>query len=184
VGIACDPKERIVEICAKGGKKVRDEYAQAFAKHFAPHSKTPVEAPRREVLLDKLRSDPVFLIEPADGIGRVEVSSLDFFSKEGGFSRHERRDVKETIYQFLERAYGPFAPSKAGGWTLVAATLRIFFAATEDKRRRTLTVTLRAPNTTTIPNKTETDREFVLSLLERWGLIAPPPSDLDVIEAA
>lgn len=42
VGIACNPSERIVEICAAGGKKVRDEYAQAFSKHFAPGSEPPV----------------------------------------------------------------------------------------------------------------------------------------------
>lgn len=49
VGIACNPVERFVEICAAGGKKVRDEYAHAFSKHFAPGSDPPVEAPRREV---------------------------------------------------------------------------------------------------------------------------------------
>ena len=52
VGIACNPAESIVEICAAGGKKVRDQYAQAFLKHFAPGSESPVEAPRREVLLN------------------------------------------------------------------------------------------------------------------------------------
>ena len=36
VGIACNAKERIVEICARGGKKIRDEYASSFSKHFAP----------------------------------------------------------------------------------------------------------------------------------------------------
>jgi len=83
VGIACNPAERIVEICAKGGKKVRDEYAQAFSKHFAPGSDPPFEAPRRDVLLHTLRSQPAFPVEPADGVERVEVSSLDFFSTGG-----------------------------------------------------------------------------------------------------
>ena len=36
VALACNPRDRSVEICAKGGKKIRDQYAQAFAKHFAP----------------------------------------------------------------------------------------------------------------------------------------------------
>ena len=54
VGIACNASERIVEICARGGKKVRDEYAKSFAKHFAPHAEAPVETPRRDVLLEKL----------------------------------------------------------------------------------------------------------------------------------
>lgn len=102
VGIACNPAERIVEICAAGGRKVRDDYAQAFSKHFAPESDPPVEAPRREVLLHTLRSQPVFPIEPADGVDRVEVSSLDFFSTGGGFARVEKRGDSETIYEFLD----------------------------------------------------------------------------------
>ena len=55
-------------------------------------------------------------------------------------------------------------------------------APRDGKRAKTLTVTLRAPNTTTLPNTTEADRHFALALLERWGLIAPPPQDVDVTE--
>ncbi|WP_420395806.1 hypothetical protein [Nioella sp.] len=182
VGIACNPAERIVEICAAGGKKVRDEYAQAFSRHFAPGSEPPVEAPRREVILSTLRTEPAFAIEPAHGVEGVEVSSLDFFSTGGGFARFEKRGDSETIYQFLNRRFAQESPLKAGGWQIVAATLRIVMAAQNGKRRRTLTVTLRSPNTTTIPNKTEADRQRVLNLLERWNLIAPPSPEIDVIE--
>ncbi len=184
VGIACDPKERLVEICANGGKKVRDQYATVFSKHFAPDAPPPVEAPRREVLLETLRIQPSFLIEPADGIDRVEISSLELFATGGGFARFERRGDDETVYQFLTRQFGGASPLNGGGWRVISATMRIFMAAQEGKRARTLTVTLRAPNTTTIPNKTETDRQFVMRLLERWDLVAPPPVEFDVIEAA
>lgn len=184
VGLACNAQDRIIEICAKGGKKVRDKYAKAFAKHFAPESETPVETPRREVLLSNLRNAPSFETEPADGIERVEVSALDFYSSGGGFSRFERKGDGETIYQFLERRFGASSPLRASGWDILGATIRIVVAATEDKRRRTLTVTLRAPNTTTLPNKTETDRQYVFDLLERWQLITPPSKDEDVVEAA
>lgn len=47
VGLACDPENRIIEICAKGGKRMRDQYAKAFATRFAPQSAPPVEVPRR-----------------------------------------------------------------------------------------------------------------------------------------
>ncbi|MEO9781637.1 MAG: hypothetical protein ABJH07_03145 [Sedimentitalea sp.] len=177
VGIACDAKERIVEICAKGGKKVRDEYVASFAKHFAPQSETPVETPRRNVMLDTLKSPQIFLTEPADGIERVEVSSLDFFSTGGGFTRIEKRGEGETLYHFLERRFGGFSPLRLGGWHMTGATIRIIIAAKEDQRRHTLTVTLRTPNTTTLPNKTEQDRQFVFGLLERWNLLAPRHMD-------
>ncbi len=184
VGIACNANERIVEICARGGKKVRDEYAKSFAKHFAPHAEAPVETPRREVLLGVLRKAQDFETEPADGIERIEVSSLDFHATGGGFVRVEKRGEDETIYQFLERRFGNQSPLSAGGWQILAATLRIVLAPLDGQRRRTLTVTLRAPNTTTLPNKTEKDRHFVFTLLERWGLLAPAPKDFDVIEVA
>lgn len=184
VGIACNSADRIVEICAKGGKKVRDQYAQSFSKHFAPQSEPPVEAPRRDVMLERLRSRPDFLIEPADGIERVEISSLDFFATGGGFARFERKGDDESIYHFLGRQFGDKSPLKAAGWMITGATLRVVMAVQGGKRRKTLTITLRTPNTTTIPNKTELDRQFVLGLLERWKLIAPPQQDYDVIEAA
>lgn len=184
VGIACDPKDRVVEICATGGKKMRDQYATVFSRHFAPDTPPPVEAPRRDVLLENLRTQPRFLIEPSDGIDRVEVSSLDLFATGGGFARYERRGEDETVYQFLSRQFSEASPLKTHGWTITGVTLRIFLKALEGKRARTLTVTLRAPNTTTIPNKTDTDRQFVMLLLERWKLVAPPPEDFDVIEAA
>lgn len=182
VGLACDAKSRIVEIAARGGKKVRDKFATAFTEHFAPVSAAPFEIPRREVLLDVLRSQPKFTTEPADGVERVEVSSLDFYSIGGGFVRFEKRGEDETIYQFLDRRFGTMSPFRSGGWTIIAATVRIVIAARDGKRPKTLTVTLKTPNTTTLPNKTETDRQFVFGLLERWGLLAPPPKAEDLFE--
>ncbi len=182
VGIACDVKARIVEICAKGGKKVRDEYVASFAKNFAPQSETPVETPRRNVMLDTLKSPQSFLTEPSDGIERIEVSSLDFFANGGGFTRIEKRAEDETIYEFLDRKFGTVSPLRASGWHMTGATIRIVVAAKEDQRRRTLTVTLRTPNMTTLPNKTEQDRQFVFGLLERWSLLAPRPREVDAFE--
>ncbi len=174
VGIACDPKERIVEICAKGGTKVRDQYLKTFAKHFAPDSEPPVEVPRRDVRLESLRSDPELVTVPADQIDYVEVSSLSFRSSEGAFLMIEKRGDDETLYQFLDRRFGTASPLRSCGWQVVAATLRITKIPHDDKKGRVLTVTLRVPNTTSVPNKTEKERKFVFGLLERWDLLAPP----------
>ncbi|QFT71500.1 hypothetical protein [Ruegeria sp. THAF33] len=184
VGIACDVQARVVEISAKGGKKARDQYARAFSKHFAPHSEAPVQMPRRDVMLDILKQAPDFDIEPADGIERIEVSSLEFHATGGGYVRIEKRGEGESVYQFIERRFGHNSPLRAGGWQILAATVRIILTPTDGQRRRTLTVTLRLPNTTTLPNKTEKDRQFVFNLLERWGLLAAPHADFDVVEVA
>lgn len=182
VGLACDPKERVVEICAKGGRSFREKYIKTFAKHFAPQSELPVEVPRRDVLLETLRADSQFEIEPADGIERVEVSSLSLGSSDGGFARFEKRAEDETLYGFLDRRFGRASPLRAGGWEILSATLRIMLEARGGKGKRTLTVNLSVPNTTTLPNKTETDRQFVFGLLERWKLLAPPQSKADLFE--
>lgn len=183
-GIACNAKKRIVEICSRGGKKMRDEYASSFSKHFVPQSAPPVETPRRDVLLNNLRSNPSFPTKPADGVAKVEVSSLEFYSVGGGFARFEHRGDDETLYQFLECQFGGQSLLHAEGWTIIGATLRILQAPQDGKRAKTLTVTLRSPNTTTILNKTDAERQFLMSLLDRWKLIAPPPEQFDVIKAA
>ena len=158
VGIACDPNSRLVEICARGGKKVRDKFSEVFSKNFAPNSKPPLEVPRRDVLLNILKRQPDFNILPSDGIERVEISSLDFGDSSSGIARFEKRGEGESIYGFLDRRFGAASPLRAGGWTILAATIRIILEGQEGKRRRTLTVTLRLPNTTTSPNTTESDQ--------------------------
>jgi hypothetical protein len=182
VGVVCDPKERVVEICAKGGHKIRDQYLQAFSKHFAPQSKPPVQVPRRNVRLEVLGSAPELRTEPADGIERVEVSSLSFRSTDGAFLMAEKRGEDETLYQFLQRRFGGASPLQAGGWQIIAATLRIFKAPGDGKKGHVLTVTLRTPNTTSVPNKTEAERAFVFDLLERWALLDPPPTKAELFE--
>ncbi|MEL6667175.1 MAG: hypothetical protein AAGJ68_08635 [Pseudomonadota bacterium] len=135
VGVVCDSEEKIVEICAKGYHKFRDKYLQAFAKHFAPGSKPPVQVPRRNVRLEVLCSVPKLTIVPADGIESVEVSSLSFRSSDGAFLMAEKRGEDETLYRFLERRFGITSPLQAGGWHIVAASLRIFKAPHDGRKR-------------------------------------------------
>lgn len=114
----------------------------------------------------------------------MAVSSLEFFAAGGGTARYERLGY-ESIYEFLKRRFGPHSPLEAFGWTIYAATLRISRAGQNGKRAKTLTITLRAPKTTTLPNTTEAEKSFALSLLERWNLIAPasPPEEIVLTEA-
>ena len=95
----------------------------------------------------------------------------------------ERRGNDETIYQFLDRQFHDASPLKASEWVIVGATIRIVTAPQDGQRRKTLTITLRTPNTTTIPNKADKDRQFAIGLLDRWNLIASPPVALETNEA-
>lgn len=107
------------------GKRVRDAYAKCFARHFTPDTDVPMETPRREVLPDSLTAQPRFATEPADGLDRVELASLDFFSTGDGFCRFERRGDDETLHQFLDRRFGGVSPLNASGWIIIGATLLI-----------------------------------------------------------
>lgn len=138
--------------------------------------------PRRDVRLETLRSPPDLTTVPADGVDHVEVSSLSFRSSDRAFLLIEKRGQDETLYHFLKRRFGVTSPLQSGGWQIVAATLRISLAQSADKKARTLTVTFKAPNTTSVPNKNEKDRKFVFDLLERWGLLAPPPTKKELFE--
>ena len=180
VGVSYDPRDRILEVCAKGGKKARDKYAAAFVKQFVPECEQPVEAPRREVCLEPLYDVPDFEIEPADGIESVNVVGCDFYAHGGGFLKFEKFGQDQVLYQFLGKRFGERSPLVAPGWTMVSATIRIKLAGKAGRRARSMTVTLRTPNTTTLPNKTEDDRQFVFGLLERWGILLPLADTEDV----
>lgn len=52
-----------------------------------------MEVPRRDVLLNGLKTEPDFEVLPSDGIERVEVSSLDF-ADPGAVSRALKSVVK------------------------------------------------------------------------------------------
>ncbi len=171
VGLACDPETKMLEVFAKGGKKVRDQYAAAFQAQFAPDSETPKEVERRNVSVDMLYEAPKFPLDPADGIESVHVSALDFYHARGGFSRHEKPKSSFSIFDFLKSAYGERSPLVDKSWLLVAATLKLKLAPHGAGRGRTLTVTLRTPNTTSLPNMTDQEKQLITRLLERWRLL-------------
>ena len=171
VGLACDPQTKMLEVFAKGGKRVRDKYAAAFQMAFAPGSDTPQEVERRNVSLDVFYEAPAFQLDPADGIEMVFVSALDFYHDRGGFSRHEKPKSSITIFDFLKSAYRERSPLDDTSWMLVAATLKLKLTPQEGSRGRTLTVTLRTPNTTSLPNMTDQEKQLVTKLLERWRLL-------------
>ena len=112
----------------------------------------------------------------------MEVSSLSFKTSDGAFLMVERRGDKETLYDFLDRKFGAISPLKSGGWNMIAATLRVYLTPRDGRKGRIITVTLKTPNTTSVSNKTEAERAFVYGLLERWDLLAPPPTTAELFE--
>lgn len=173
VAFSYDAREKIFEVCAAGGKLVREKYAHAFAECFVGETSQTVETPMREIDFGPLMQSPNFPHDPADRIDSFEVSQLAFYSTSGGFTTFERRGDGESIHDFIARRFGEQSPTTATGWKMTSATLRIIRSPVDGVgRKKTLTVDLKAPNRTTLRNKTEEDRMFVTDLLDRWGLFA------------
>lgn len=183
LGFAFDPVDRVFEVCARGPRNMRAEYASAFSSVFLGEEVKPIEIEDRPINFLPLSEPPDFRIDPKDSIEQIEVSELSFWHDGGGFASFQHRAKDETIYDFLERQFGPMSPLRADGWKMTAATLRII-RHIEGERRKTLTIDLKSLNRTTLRNKTEKDRAFVKALLERWGILEPVKTPETVFEEA
>ena len=184
VGFCYDPVDQVFEVCAPGGKNIRDKYAKAFAECFCSRSASATEAPRKEIDFRPFLNGSTFEIDPADRIENYEITQLAFYSTGGGFATFERRGKDESIYEFIKRRFGAFSPLSARGWMMTAATIRIVRSPKGGKgRAKTLTVDLKSPNRTTLRNKTEEDRLFVIGLFERWGLFETATEPELLVEA-
>ena len=173
ISIACNPKEKCLDIFAKGPKSRRDDCAAAFAKHLAPNTAKTIATPRREVILGRLLDETILPTEPQDRVDKVEVMSLQFRSLSGLLTTFNKPKDDRSIYAMINTEYGDNSPLTCDKHEVIAAIVRIIRSPTDARRKKTLTVKLRCPNSTTMPNKTEQDWHLVQGLLERWGLLEP-----------
>ncbi len=184
ISIACNPKEKCLDIFAKGPNRKRKECAAAFAQHLAPNATKSIETPRRNVLLERLRREGTFELEPSDGVTSVEVLTLELASNNGLISVFHARKANGSIYNLLSKKYGDKSALLDSSQHIIAAVLQITLTPTDGRRGKRLNVKLRAPNSTNMPNKTEKDWYLVQGLLERWGLLEPIEKEPEVGAAA
>lgn len=174
LGFIYNPREKMIEICARGGKEQRGKYADAFAICLIGEDAKPYAVVRRDVEFSPLQQRPEFVTIASDRIASYEISKLRF-SIDGGFMQIEKRGGDPDIYDLLEIRFGEKSPLRAPGWTIVGATIKIVRDPQGGTgRKKTLTIDLGSPNRTTLQSKTDEDRKFANMLLERWGILQAP----------
>lgn len=174
LGFIYSPREKLIEICAGGGKEQRGKYADAFAKCLIGEDAEPHAVDRRDVEFLPLQQRPEFVIISSDRIAKCGVSKLRFWN-DGSFLQVDKKDDDPGIYDFLDYRFGDRSPLRAPGWKIVGATIKIVREPEGGTgRKKTLTIDLGSPNRTTLRSKTNEDREFANMLMERWGILQPP----------
>ena len=174
---AINPDVQEIEVYAKGGAKLHEPLAAAFAESFSKESVELVRVEPRHVDFGPLKIKPDFDISPEDRIESVSVVKLKFWG-EGLRSLYEHSSDDNEIYDILQQKLGDRSPLRCSD-LMVAATLKIKRARQHGK---TLTIDLGHPSRTTLPNQTEEDRTLSIRLLERWGILAENDQLLDVAE--
>lgn len=164
---AINPGAQEIEVYAKGGAKLHEPLASAFAESFSEESVELVRVEPRRVDFGPLSMKPDFDISPEDRVESVSVVKLKFWG-EGLRSLYENPSDDSEIYDIIEHKLGDCSPLLCND-LMVAATLKIKRAKQHGK---TLTIDLGHPSRTTLPNQTEEDRKLSIRLLERWGILA------------
>jgi len=160
--VTVNPHHQEIEVSVKGGWKTQKAVADAFTEQFLDGSAEPIRIEQREVDFDVFKRKPDLSIWPEDRINAASIVKLEFTSDHLK-TKFEHPSEDSAIYDLIE---GQFA----------AATIKI----TRDREfGKTLTIDLRWPNKTTLPNQTEEDRKLSYTLLERWGIL---PNDEALIE--
>jgi hypothetical protein len=172
--ICCDPVSNNLDIVSKGGRSLREEIAQLFAERVLGSNAALTPLARRDFDLDRLKRPTPFPTDPPDGIKSVEVTLLRLRDAAGRFARvtievdGEHADIHKTSAE----CFGDFDPLGRPEWRVTQARLRIaFHPEGHRKRGKSITLELRAPNSSNLRDQTRRHEIVSEKYLARWGLI-------------
>ncbi|MGJ8572803.1 MAG: hypothetical protein ACSHXI_19115 [Hoeflea sp.] len=174
---AFNPRAQEIEVYSRGGAKLHEPLASAFADSFSNEAVDLVRVEPRQVDFGPLKVKPDFDISPEDRVESVSVVKLKFWG-DGMRSLYEHASDDNEIYDIMQQKLGDRSPLRCGD-LMVAATVKIKRAKQHGK---TLTIDLGHPSRTTLPNQTEEDRTLSIRLLERWGILSENDQLLDLAE--
>jgi hypothetical protein len=117
-----------------------------------------------------------FPSDPADGIKEAKTTLLrlaDFSHPFGRLTMELDGAGHRDIHTASARWFGAADPLKQPHWRVTQARLRItFHPEASDKRAKTISIDLRAPNGSNLRDQTRRHQLVAEKYLERWGLIA------------
>jgi hypothetical protein len=167
----------ILDVMSKGGRRLREGIASAFAQLALGDASKIERVQRRDFHLDRLKRPIPFPTDQADGIETVRVTRLGLAPANEGYGRltiEIAKTSEEPIHSVSKRWLGWAEPIERVEWRVVQATLRIaFHPEAGGGRRKIVNVSLRAPNSSDLRNQTWRHQLISEKYLVRWGL-APP----------
>ncbi len=167
------PQSGILEVSAKGGKKVVKALQEIFCKTILGLDGVP-KLEKRHFDLSKLNDKTLKLVtEPADGIEKVMIRMLRLdlpgignrrITLEASWSNDE-----QPIYALIEKALNKsnIPLDKA---LITRAKIQIKFASRDGKKGKSLTFEISQPDRCTL--KDDPLDQIAKQYLEKWGLVS------------
>ncbi|MEQ9178058.1 MAG: hypothetical protein RIF44_04920 [Nitratireductor sp.] len=173
--VVFDPKDGVLDVCARGGKKVLARVAEAFCDALADAESQLTAVELRRLDLAGLARRPELQIRSTDGVEAADVEHLRFsvLNGDGLMVVAESRVASRSrdgrdLYRQMDESFGL---DRRLGWQVSGAKIRVTFRPKPgSKRPKRVLVELNAPNRTNLRDQTEEHRFIANELLERWGL--------------
>jgi len=167
------PESGILEVSAKGGKKVVEALQEILCKTILGLDGLP-KLEKRHFDLSKLNDKTLkFVTEPADGIEKVTLRMLRLDLPGIGNRRitleASSSNDEQPVYTLIEKALNKsnIPLDKA---LITRAKIQIKFAARDGKKGKSLTFEISRPNRWTL--KDDPLDQIAKKYIEKWGLIS------------
>jgi hypothetical protein len=175
--LCLDYSNRILDVMGKGGRRLRERIASAFAQLAIGDAPKVERVQRRDFHLDRLKQPIPFPTDQADGIETVRVTRLGLAPQNESYGRltiEIAKTSEEPIHSVSKRWLGWAEPIERFDWRVVDANLRIaFHPESGSGRGKIVNISLRSPNGSDLRNQTRRHQLISEKYLVRWGL-APP----------
>ncbi|KPJ68574.1 MAG: hypothetical protein AMJ43_00030 [Coxiella sp. DG_40] len=167
------PESGILEVSAKGGKKVVEALQEIFCKTILRLDGLP-KLEKKHFDLSKLQDKTLkFVTEPADGIEKVTLRMLRLDLPGIGNRRitleASPSNDEQPVYTLIERALNKsnIPLDKA---LIAKAKIQIKFASRDGKRGKSLLFEISGPDRCTL--KDDPIHQIVKKYIEKWGLVS------------
>lgn len=176
-----DPSHRTIEVVVQGGARVREAVADAFCKSFFPKGVQLFRLISREIDFSRFLREPVLPLIASDPIEHVAVDEIRYSLPDSGgalitlespYSAARKTSIYAEARDWPEVSH----PENMSSWTIVAVRLRFLFKGDgKSRKKRVRTVELKAPRSTNLREKSDSDHAIMHELLERWGIFKVDP---------
>ena len=167
------PESGILEVSAKGGKKVVEALQEILCKTILGLNGLP-KLEKKHFDLSKLNDKTLkFVTEPADGIEKVTLRMLRLDLPGIGNRRitleASSSNDRQPVYTLIEKALNKsnISLDKA---LITRAKIQIKFAARDGKKGKSLTFEISSPNRWTL--KDDPLDQIAKKYIEKWGLVS------------